>query len=247
MTKIKKVISLLALFCLLTVITSGCGIHPSVPGGETVSLHLPEEQTQPSISPDIRETEPNARPEDPETYPEPSAILISRSTNFAFGYADGGWFLDESGHVYEITYSTLETNKEDQGLIEDRQKLTEKLAKKLSEKRNTEMPLLTIDAEQLKRIMSLGEKIQPNNIPKIETEFFAVDAGCNQVYFVDRRSNTTVLCRETGCYRGQVKDQYVESLIKEIESIETQIIESQQPTTKVVGLLPKTLVGFNNI
>ena len=235
MKKTKKVISLLALFCLLTVIISGCGIRPSVPGGETTSLRLPEEQTLPDNSSNIIETEPSNQDRDSEItppHPEPSAILISRSTNFAFGYADGGWFLDESGHVYEITYSTLETNKEDQGLIEDRQKLTEKLAKKLSEKRNTEMPFLTIDSAQLKRIMSIGEKIQPNNIPKIETEFFAVDAGCNQVYFVDRRSNTTVLCRETGCYRGQVKDQYVESLIKEIESIETQIIEKEKTENK---------------
>lgn len=132
----------------------------------------------------------------------PEIFLISRYTNYAWGYDDRGMFADTNGDVYSFDFSnsiTKNYSTEDDTI------------KKFDIVRKNTEPVFTLDHDDVQKLYSIGCQIDPNG--DFKTENTACDAGSSTISFRDPNTGNITVCSESGDDTGELNDKNAKDFV----------------------------------
>lgn len=185
----KRNIALILTIAALTL--AGCGYVDDGDGKAAATEENGIFSTSPDSEPDVIETtqpEPEPEPEpQPDSVPDEelsipteelspdTIVVISRYSNWAWGYQDNGRFVTLDGRMYEFNFGYTDDPDEQKEPPED-------FMKALEDIRDTAEPVGQADSGVIARCLDYASKIDPES--EYAKEETACDAGQHSVYSV---------------------------------------------------------------
>lgn len=202
-----------AMFVMITVLAVSCGRDDGDEDDDR-DRRKPTVTAEPTGKAEPTEkAEPTPTPKEDYSkvkLPEDKIIFIDAYSNYAWGYADDGIFIDTNGDVWSYDFSQYyyphyDEDKEDVVEHLDRDDLF-RIIQKYTE------PIAKIDIDILKEAYALGLKVDPD--AEFKQKSMACDMGQYTLYFVNPETGEDVKIYSQGDTDFIPKDRYAKKLKK---------------------------------
>ena len=142
------------------------------------------------------------------TVPENEILLVSRSTNGAWGYADSGYFIDTNGDVYGFDFSQMGYRMYTHYGMD--------FYDKLMLIRENVPSKINIGEDMVNKIYELGEEIDPG--AGFDSQNMACDMGQRTIYYYDADTGDLIRCISHGDNEELPKDRNARKLANLVEN-----------------------------